>query len=41
MLHPQVTVADLSHFKSIVGNNMLTDIADIQPYNTDWLKSRQ
>ncbi|XP_065904773.1 D-2-hydroxyglutarate dehydrogenase, mitochondrial-like [Dysidea avara] len=39
--YSKVTGVDLAHFRSIVGNNMLTDTTDMQPYNTDWLRTRQ
>ena len=34
----QVTDGDLDAFRSIVGNHMLTDPADMESYNIDWMR---
>lgn len=38
-LHPQVTELDLQEFRSIVGERVLTDSSDVEPYNVDWLRN--
>lgn len=37
----QVTDSDVAAFRSIVGNNMITDPADVEPYNIDWMRHYQ